>query len=229
MTYEIFQKPKYFLEKRRILRRFLLFLNKICYNKEKYWEEIKMAFENGNNMFDYCGELFERYRKDNMIFYKGLQILSQFQSRTDYPYCTQELSQVFKKIFGYNLDHMTDCLWKYSVRLSDEMIWDARDVLEDGIYKNGNMIEDLSKEEGDRLVKMFQDEMQSFFISTTPFFEELFDGDGDNISGLDRIAVKKTYGDNHVIRFIRKDGENLDISLNKNSLNNLIDALNNLE
>lgn len=183
-----------------------------------------MAFENGNNMFDYCGRLFERYRKDNMIFYKGLQIFSQFQSRNDYPYCTRELSAVFEKIFGYNLDEMTDCLWKYSIRLADKMVWDARNILEKETYKNGNMIED-----GDELVKKFKDEMEIFFIVTTPFFEELFDGDGNNISGLDRIAVKKTYGDNHIIRFIRKDGKNLDISLNKNSLNNLIYALNNLK
>lgn len=187
-----------------------------------------MAFENGNNMFDYCGRLFERYRKDNMIFYKGLQIFSQFQSRNDYPYCTRELSEVFEKIFGYNIDEMTDVLWKYSTGLEDKMVWDARNILEKETYKNGNMIEDLSLEDGDELVKKFKDEMQAFFITTTPLFEDLFIGD-DDMSGLDKVAVKRTFGNRHVIRFIRKDGEKLDVSLNDNSLDDVIRILKELK
>ena len=35
-----------------------------------------MAFENGYNMFNYCEELFAKYKEDKLIFYKALQILS---------------------------------------------------------------------------------------------------------------------------------------------------------
>jgi len=62
-----------------------------------------MAFENGNNMFDYCGEIFKRYQKDNLVFYKALQLLAYFETRNDYPYCTDELSEVLEKVLGYNL------------------------------------------------------------------------------------------------------------------------------
>lgn len=184
-----------------------------------------MAFENGYNMFDYCGELFERYREDNMVFYKGLQILSYFQSRSDYPYCVQELSEVFERIFGQGIDTMTDFLWKYTTQYENEMKWDARNILEQDVYKDGNMISDLTTEEGNKLVKKFKDEMQTFFITTTPFFEDLYEGNGENISGIDKVAVKRTYGDTHVIRFIRKDGQKLDVSLNNNALKNIIRVL----
>ena len=44
-----------------------------------------MAFENGYNMFNYCEELFAKYKEDKLIFYKALQILSVFERRNDYP------------------------------------------------------------------------------------------------------------------------------------------------
>jgi len=59
-----------------------------------------MAFENGYNMFNYCEELFAKYKEDKLIFYKALQILSVFERRNDYPYCTDELSEVCEKMLG---------------------------------------------------------------------------------------------------------------------------------
>ena len=50
-----------------------------------------MAFENGYNMFNYCEELFAKYKEDKLIFYKALQILSVFERRNDYQYCTDEV------------------------------------------------------------------------------------------------------------------------------------------
>ena len=77
-----------------------------------------MAFENGYNMFNYCEELFAKYKEDKLIFYKALQILSVFERRNDYPYCTDELSEVCEKMLGYDLNCVTDFLWKYTLSVS---------------------------------------------------------------------------------------------------------------
>ncbi len=56
-----------------------------------------MAFENGYNMFNYCEDLLQNIKKINLYFTKALQILSVFERRNDYPYCTDELSEVCEK------------------------------------------------------------------------------------------------------------------------------------
>lgn len=183
-----------------------------------------MAFENGNNMYDYCGRLFEKYKEDKNIFLKALQVISIFQQRNDYPYCTTELSSACEKILGYNLDEMTELLWKYCIRLSDQMEWDPENTLEDEKYVNGNLLEGMPEEVGKRLAEDFKNEMEVFFITLSPLFENLFDGESE-FSGIDKIAKKQTYGDKKTIRFIRKDGETFDFSANDREIDSIIDVL----
>lgn len=186
-----------------------------------------MSFENGNNMFDYCGEMFEKYKEDRLVFYKALQIFSAFEARNDYPYCTDELSEVCERVFGYNLSWISDFLWKYTVSFSDRMIWDARDILPTEKYPEGNMIDGLSKEEGDKLVLDFRNDMEIFFITLTPLFEDLFMGE-ISASGIDKIAQKQTFGEEKTIRFIRKDGKTFDFSVTKKDIEKIIDAFSNM-
>ena len=181
-----------------------------------------MAFENGNNMYNYCWRLFEKYKEDRNIFFKALQVISMFQKRNDYPYCTTELSTACEKILGYNLDEMTDALWKYCIRLSDQMEWDPKNTLQD--EENVNLLEEMPEEVGKRLAEDFKNEMEVFFITLSPLFESLFDGESE-FSGIDKIAKKQTYGDKQTIRFIRKDGETFDFSANDREIDSIIDVL----
>ena len=183
-----------------------------------------MAFENGDNMFDYCSILFEKYKEDKDIFTKALQVISLFQQRNDYPYCTEELSQVCEKMLGYNLDTVTDGLWKYCIRFSDEMIWDPQHVLEDEKYPDGNLLYGLPEKEGKQLANDFKNEMEVFFITLSPLFETLYYGDTD-LSGIDKIAKKQTYGDKKTIRLIRKDGNTFDFSANDKEIDSIINVL----
>lgn len=176
-----------------------------------------MAFENGNNMFDYCGEIFKRYQKDNLVFYKALQLLAYFKTRNDYPYCTDELSEVLGKVLGYDLGWLSDFVWKYTVMFGKEMKWDAENAYTEGIKP------ELSKEETDILVENFKNDMESFFIATTPFFEELFIGETNSIR-LKKIALKQTYGAEKTIRLIRKDGQTFDFSVNTKDIQSIIDV-----
>lgn len=186
-----------------------------------------MAYENGYNMFDYCGSLFEKYIEDRLVFYKALQVFSAFESRKDYPYCTDELSDVCERVLGYDLGWISDFLWKYTVALSKDMIWDARNVLFVDKYPDGNMISEFSKEEGDKLVSNFKNDMEAFFITLTPLFEDLFLGE-TSASRIGKIAQKQTYGDEKTIRFIRKDGKTFDFSVTKDDIEKIIDAFSNM-
>lgn len=176
-----------------------------------------MSFENGYNIFDYCSAMLEKYRMDNMIFYKALHVLNYFRGRSDYPYCTEEISCVCEKILGYDLDWLSDFVWKYTVPLGENMVWDARKVLVSEKYPDGNMIADLNEAEGDRLIQNFKNDMEIFFVATTPLFEELFIGDANSVR-INKIAVKKTYGDEKTLRIIRKDGESFDFCVNEQDI-----------
>lgn len=186
-----------------------------------------MSFENGYNMFDYCGNIFEKYRKDSMIFCKALQLFDYFRERVDYPYCTSELSDVCERVLGYELDWLSDFVWKYSIPMGKHMEWDARNVLTSDEYKDGNMIGDLDEVEGDKLVQDFKNEMEAFFIATTPLFEELFMAETNSMK-LSKIAVKKTYGEEKTVRFIREDGRKIDFSVDKQGVQKIIDVLSGL-
>lgn len=183
-----------------------------------------MAFENGYNMFNYCFDIFEKYKEDKMLFFKGLQVFSVFESRNDYPYCTDELSTVCERIFGCNLNTLSDVLWKYTVALSDKMTWDARDVLDEDKYPDGNMISTLTKEDGDKLVEDFKNDMEVFFITMTPLFEKLFIGESVLSSKIDKIAVKKTYGEEKDVRIIRKDGKTFDFTVTKSDAEKIVNV-----
>lgn len=173
-----------------------------------------MAFENGYNMFDYCQKIFIKYQNDNLIFYKALQLLEYFRGRNDYPYCTDEISKVLERILGENLDVLTDSLWKYSTILSEEMEWDIQQT---------EMNLQLPEEEVNDLAEKFKNDMEAFFIATTPFFEELFVGE-TNTNSIKKIALKHTYGNEKVVRFIRNDGQSFDFSVDEKDIQKIIDV-----
>lgn len=181
-----------------------------------------MAFGIENNIFDYCSETFKKYQNDNLIFFKTLQILEYFKTRDDYPYCTDELSQIMERMLGYDLGTITDFLWRYVVKFGKEMIWDIEHTVMDEINIT------MDKEETDILVSNFKNDMESFFIAATPLFEELFIGEVSS-TRIKKIALKQTYGDEKSIRIVRKDGETFDFSVNTNDINNIIDVFSSIK
>lgn len=189
-------------------------------------EDSKMSFENGYNMFNYCGKLFTKYKEDKLVFYKALQLFSSFGKRNDYPYCTDELSAVCERILGYDLSWVSDYLWRYT--LSEQIEWDATNawVSEEDVEKN--LIEEFIEEDGNKIVSSFKNDMEAFFITLTPLFEDLFNGE-TSISRIDRIAQKQAYGEDKTIRFIRKDGETFDFTVTKNDIDKIVDAFSHMK
>lgn len=182
-----------------------------------------MSFENGYNMYDYCQNIFKKYQDDNLIFFKALQLLQYFRGRNDYPYCTDEISDALKRILGDNLESLTDFCWKYSVALSEHMNWDIRNTVMGDINLEG-----YTDSEIDELSQKFQNDMEAFFITTTPFFEDLFMGK-TNTSGIKKIALKQTYGKEKTVRFIRNDGEIFDFSVGEKDIQKIIDVFSDIK
>jgi len=190
-----------------------------------------MAFENGDNAFDYCSGIFKKYREDNLIFVKALQCLQFFQTRSDYPYCTEQMSEVLLRLVGYDIDVLVNSVYKYTLQLVDDKQWDASKVF--AVYEPSekmgevefeNLIADLTMEESAKIVESFKCELQSFLITISPLLDDLLIGDAST-NGLQKIAIKQTYDDNKVVRFIRNDDQYLDFALNKGEIETLCETL----
>lgn len=195
-------------------------------------EDEGVAYENGNNAFDYCAGIFLSYKEDRLIFSKALQSLQFFQTRSDYPYCTKDMSEVLIRLIGCDFDTLANSVYKYTVLLGEDMCWEATKTLrttepikgetDDSMYEN--LVEELSPEEGARLAEEFRNDLQAFLLTISPLLNDLIIGDS-SMGGLQKIAVKETYSNEKVVRFIRCDDQFLDFSMGTEDIKTLCRTL----
>lgn len=180
-----------------------------------------MAYENGNNAFDYCPGIFDKYKDDRMIFSKAMQVIELYKGRADYPYCVEEMCQAVSLILGGPFDSFFFHGYVYGVA-NDQIVWNAKNV--DGLYGTVNMVEELTSEEAESLVRQFKNEIQSFTLATSSLYHDIIENDYSRM-GIKSIAYSKGDRGTKSVRIIRGDNSSLDFSLNKREVDFMIEQL----
>lgn len=185
-----------------------------------------MAFENGNNSFNYCVPEFLGYKRDNLVFLKALQSLQYFQTRSDFPYCIDELDSVFQKLIGTTLRSIA---WssKYIIGFPDLMFWDIKNVfiLVEGLPERAEeFYSGLNDKELEEFANRFKDEYQAFLYTIKPLLDDLYFGESSN-KKLARILRDSSFRDEFSIRLIRNDNEFFDIVVNNEEIDKLCSSL----
>lgn len=186
-----------------------------------------MAFENGNNAFNYCIRELLKYKNDNLVFVKALQSLQYFQTRSDFPYCIDEVDIVFEKLIGTTLRSIAFSS-RYIIGFPDIMVWDIEDVNTDIAKGFPKPVEELSADLEDDELKVlaikFKDEYQAFLHTINPLLDDLFFGESNN-KKLAKILRDSSFRDEFSIRLIRNDNEFFDIVVNNEEIDKLCSSL----
>lgn len=189
-----------------------------------------MSFENGYNVFDYCQSEFKKYKKDETIFIKALQALQFFQTRSDYPYCIEDMDFVLEQILGVKLSYLAMYERKYILEFDNKMKWDVTDVWDMESKKNDSMdnrtslVIGMTEKDAIRIVDNFKAEYKAFLITIRPLLDELFYGEASAIK-LMKIITKSTYSVTNVLRFIRNDNQYLDFNVDNEDIDRICDTL----
>ena len=197
-----------------------------------------MAFENGDNVYDYCQPVFEKYKKDQLIFVKAMQTVEVFKNRSDFPFCIDELNEAVKHILGEGIDDFAFWINKYVIILEEHMKWEPREAL--NIFGDDfdpdnpedetiDLLSEYKKEEGDRIAANFENDIKSFCLTMRPIFDKLLSS-GKNPMGIRKVMAEDSSDDGKKnIRIIRNDDIFLDIQLSKNEVSSLIGAFKKLK
>lgn len=186
-----------------------------------------MSFENGYNVFDYCQSEFKKYKKDETIFVKALQALQFFQTRSDYPYCVQDMDFVIEQILGVKLTSLAMYESKYILEFDKRLEWNAEDVLDMESQQNDSrtsLVIGMTEEEAIRMVNNFKSEYKAFLVTISPLLDELYYGENSAIK-LMKIITKTTYGETNILRFIRNDNQYMDFNVDNTDINKICDTL----
>lgn len=155
-----------------------------------------MAYENGYNAVDYIGGCIGRYREDSLIFTKALQLVPVFMTRPDWPHCFPLLDDATALILG---EPLSSVVWFAEKYWGDERI-----------------------EWPDDIPAGFKPELRAFQIAVQPFVDQFWTG---RERPLSLFSIGKSSGlGRSIFRFIRNDGQVLDIELNSNELKQIINA-----
>jgi len=161
-----------------------------------------MAYENGYEVIDYIGETIKRYREDKTLFFKALSLFQTFSMRSDWPYCFDELEQAMLLILGDYLSNLIGFTQKYID--DNNMIWP----------------EDLPQH--------FREELKSFHLATYHIVNQFLYGRVKPYK-LFCISEAKNPDNIRVVRFIRYDGQSLDLEMDKQDLDVMIEMLSQLK
>lgn len=182
-----------------------------------------MAFEDGDNIFSYCGEIFKKYKADNLVFMKAIQIVQYFQTRPDYPYCIEELDKSISNLLGQSLTQMAFGAGKYATMSGEYIKWDPSGE-EEWVAQDG-LVDDVPEEDIDSLVNSFKSEFLAFCYALSPVFDKIFLMN-DTPMKLSRLTLSKiSDSDESILRIIRNDGESLDLLVDQNDINFIIRTL----
>lgn len=169
-----------------------------------------MAYENGDNYYNYCFKVAKRYAEDDLIFIKALQIIQYMQTRPDYPLCFEEINNATEKILGetiYGLSRTFGC-WD-----SSAMHWNFDEAAE---FLPKTFTEEMSKK--------FECEMDAFSIATRPLMVDMFSQNFLNSSSIKQVSYLKN-DNGFLIRIIKNDYSNFDICCSKDELKRLVSSL----
>ena len=159
-----------------------------------------MAYENGYEVAEYIGNTIDKYREDRLIFSKALQILQVFISRSDWPYCFDELDTATSLILGQPISSL---IFGFTQKY----------------------LEDENMKRPEEMPSNFREELKSFHLATNHYVEQYWMG-RINPSKLFSVARSTDYYGKQTIRFIRYDGQSVDFTMENVDIKHLISTLN---
>ncbi len=159
-----------------------------------------MAFENGYLVQDYIGTTIEKYREDSDIFYKALQIIPVFMNQSAWPHNFDDLDTAIFNIIG---DSLSGLAFGFTQRYlySDRMEWP------------------------DNLPKGFREDLQTFHSAIDNIVNQFWYSRTNPMKFFSVARSYDQYKNKNIIRFIRNDGNFVDMELDKFELEYLINTL----
>lgn len=191
-----------------------------------------MAWENGSNLYDYCGSVLVKYTKDKNIFNKALAILQYYDSLNDYPHSLNDLNRALNFTLGTD----TNIIGHYLIPgvlsvLSEEnkhnLKWDrtASDQVGSILGKESGPI-NLTEQYTEEILDGFEKDMASFILTVQRSLALNWVYESDPMG----IRVVEYYRDHDskkvLLKFTRIDGTTFQIRGNEHSLGYLEFTLN---
>lgn len=166
-----------------------------------------MMFEKGNKATSYIGGCIEKYRQDNMIFIKALQVIQTYSIQAEWPHNYNDMKTTLQLILEDDLD---------AFRMFFDQYLYAR------TYLKATKIE-----WPEDLPEKFSIDAEIFYRSTRDFLSR---------SGEARVRPMQFYKlvtstvaiggkPKKVFKFIRMDGESLDIEMSREDIMHLQESL----
>lgn len=164
-----------------------------------------MSFENGYEANSYIENCIDRYKKDNLIFYKTLQIIATFTQQSSWPHNYDTLNEVTKNILGNSLSSIIrftgQYLYALSVPAMNQVKWP------------------------ENLPNNFKEDLSAFFYTVEPIIEQAQYG-RTNPLGFYGVARSQTPSSKtKILKFMRMDKASLEIEMSKSDIKRLIETL----
>lgn len=182
-----------------------------------------MAYENGDNIFSYYGDVFKRYINDPFIFVKALQIINYFEKRKDYPANFDDLDKAVCNILGESLTSFS----YNSKYINDErMDWDPKTSI---FYREGEpcgyyeFFDGIEEERKTILVLNFKNELKAFNGTVEPTLNQIYNA--PNPLGIRKVVCGSNQNGYVKIFLIRNDQSMFDLNLNSYDIDFLVESL----
>lgn len=161
-----------------------------------------MAYENGYEIEDYFGGTIENYRKDNMIFTKALTVINTYLNRPDWPHCFEELEETLFSILGGS-------------------------VITIGFQ--GFYLEDQLMEWPPNTPQSFKENAISFYKTVRPIVMQYYFNRLEPLKLYSIVATQNDFEkDKSLVRFIRNDGKQLEVEVDRYAIEEAIKVLSQL-
>lgn len=157
-----------------------------------------MAYENGYDILEYFGGSIQKYKSDSMIFSKALAIINTYQTRSDWPHCIDEMENVLYPILG------------------EAFV---------GIGFHGFYLEDDNMEWPKDIPENYKQDAISFYKTINPLVMQFYFNRTEP-SKLFSIVYSENYNkEKRVVRFIRNDGNSLEVEMDDRDIKDAMNAL----
>ena len=165
-----------------------------------------MPNEKRANVYDYFLPVLRRYALDAGIFEKALLLTDHFQNRRDYPFNFEHLNSATKAVLGMGVCDMATGAARL---MAGQLDLEAADVVSEKERKAAEAIPELVR-------GRFVQELTAFCLALDDFMSAYYKGTlMAPPDGLQRILVmgRKGGDERQTVRFLRADGQHLDVSL----------------
>lgn len=187
-----------------------------------------MSWENGDNLYDYCGNAFIKYAEDTTIISKALSVLQYYDSLNNYPYALNDMNRAIADILGMDIDTINHYIIPgiKEMEKDDSFIyWDRKNVFQIAWHFELDKL-DLTTKFPEDIIDGFENEIAIFAtaVGRSPSLYWLYSSDPLK---LQEIEIYRDHSDQYaLIRFNRKDGQSLEFRVTDSDLSYIADTAN---